>query len=58
MFRDERGHKAENKFTVFSNPKPLQNLAVNVNSDEELGDMMNFLPQCNFNIVYSPDLNN
>lgn len=47
-----------NKFIVFSDHKPLENLAVNVRPDEELGDMMNFLSQFDFNIVYNPGLNN
>mgnify|MGYP000950708227 CR=1 FL=1 len=46
------------KFTVYSDHKPLENLGVNVRTDEELGDMMNYLTQFNFNIVYNPGHHN
>ena len=46
------------KFTVYSDHKPLENLGVNVRTDEELGDMMNYLSQFNFNIVYNPGHSN
>ena len=36
-------------FVVYSDHKPLENLGVNVRTDEELGDMMNFLSQFDFN---------
>ncbi len=43
-----------NHFTVFSDHKPLEDLRVSVRTDEELGDMINYLSQFDFNIVYNP----
>lgn len=58
ILSSKRSFLLRNKFSVFSDHKPLENLAINDCSDEELGDMMNFLTQFNFNIVYNPGKNN
>lgn len=47
-----------NRFVVYSDHKPLENLNVNVRPDEELGDMMNYLSQFQFSIIYNPGTNN
>lgn len=42
------------RFTVYSDHKPLENLRVSVRPDEELGDMVMYLSQFDFDIVYTP----
>ena len=46
------------KFVVVSDHKPLENLKVKSRTDEELGDMVYYLSQYEFNITYSPGKNN
>ena len=46
-----------NEFIVFSDHKPFGDLVVNVHWDEELGDMMTFLSQFDFKIVFNPGQN-
>lgn len=43
---------------VFSDHKPLENLNVKVRTDEELGDLTNYLSQFDFSIKYNPGQNN
>ncbi len=47
-----------NKFTVYTDHKPLENLKIKARTDEELGDLANFLSQFNFEIKYNPGKNN
>ncbi len=47
-----------NKFVVFSDHKPLENLNVKIRTDEELGDLTNYLSQFDFTIKYNPGQNN
>lgn len=42
------------KFTVFLDHKPLENMNIKCRTDEELGDLTYYLSQCNFNIKYAP----
>lgn len=46
------------KFTVFSDHKPLENLNIRSRTDEELGDMVYYLSQYDFDIKYSPGSEN
>ena len=41
-----------NKFVVFSDHKPLENLCIKARTDEELGDLVNYLLQFNFEVRY------
>lgn len=45
-------------FSVYTDHKPLENFNVSVRPDEELGDMMAFLSQFDFNLVYRPGTEN
>lgn len=40
------------QFTVFSDHKPLENLKTKARTDERLGDLIHYLSQFNFRIVY------
>lgn len=42
------------EFIVYSDHKPLENMNVRARTDEELGDLMNYLSQYNFEIKYYP----
>lgn len=42
------------KFTVFSDHKPLENMNIKSRPDEELGDLIYYLSQYDFQIKYSP----
>ncbi len=46
------------KFKVYSDHKPLENRNIGVRTDEELGDMTNFLAQFDFDIIYKPGKEN
>ncbi|GBP39552.1 Retrovirus-related Pol polyprotein from transposon 17.6 [Eumeta japonica] len=41
------------QFTVFSDPKPLENMNIKPRTDEELGDLTHYLSQYDFQIKYS-----
>lgn len=41
-----------NKFTVYTDHKPLENLNITVRTDQELGDLTHYLSQYNFEIKY------
>ena len=41
-------------FTVFTDHKPLENLNIKSRTDEELGDLTNYLLQFDFQVVYKP----
>lgn len=43
-----------NHFTVFSDHTPLEHLRISTRTDEELGDMMQYLSQFDFDIIYKP----
>lgn len=45
-------------FKVFSDHKPLQKMNIKVRTDEELGDLTQYLSQYNFEIIYNPGKNN
>lgn len=45
-------------FTVFSDHKPLENLKTKARTDEILGDLILYLSQFNFNIVYKKGKDN
>lgn len=45
-------------FTVYTDHKPLENFNVSVRPDEELGDMMGFLSQFDFQLIYRPGSEN
>ena len=45
-------------FTVVTDHKPLENFNVGVRPDEELGDMVNFISQFDFDLVYRPGVLN
>lgn len=42
------------RFTVYSDHKPLEKLNLKCRTDEELGDMTYYLSQYDFEIIYSP----
>lgn len=46
------------QFTVYSDHKPLENMNLKSRTDEELGDLMYYLSQYDFNIKYSPGKDN
>lgn len=46
------------KFTVFSDHKPLENLRIKARTDEELGDLLHYLLQFDFDIIYKPGSSN
>lgn len=46
------------KFTVFSDHKPLEKIHLKAKTDEELGNLTQYLSQYNFEIKYSPGKNN
>lgn len=43
-----------NKFEIYTDHKPLQNLNIRSRTDEELGDLTNYLSQFDFRIIYLP----
>lgn len=43
-----------NKFEIYTDHKPLQNLNIKSRTDEELGDLTNYLSQFDFRIIYLP----
>lgn len=45
-------------FTVYSDHKPLENMNLKSRTDEELGDLMYYLSQYDFNIKYAPGKDN
>lgn len=47
-----------NKFTVFTDHKPLENLNIKSRTDEELGNLTNYLLQFDFTIKYRPGKDN
>lgn len=47
-----------NHFSIITDHKPLENLRVMVRTDEELGDMIHFLSQFDFDITYRPGILN
>lgn len=46
------------EFIVYSDHKPLENMNVRARTDEELGDLMYYLSQYNFEIKYYPGKSN
>lgn len=46
------------KFTVVTDHKPLENLNLKSRTDEELGDLANYLLQFDFTVVYRPGYKN
>lgn len=46
------------KFTVITDHKPLENLRVKARTDEELGDLVYYLSQYDFTLIYSPGKGN
>ncbi len=40
------------RFQVFTDHKPLENLKINSRTDEELGDLVNYLHQFDFRVIY------
>lgn len=47
-----------NKFTLFTDHKPLENLSLKSRTDEELGNLTNYLSQFDFTIKYKPGKEN
>lgn len=47
-----------NTFTVYTDHKPLEKLNVKNRTDEELGDMIHYLSQHNFKVIYNPGKSN
>ncbi|CAK1549412.1 unnamed protein product [Leptosia nina] len=45
-------------FTVYTDHKPLENMNLKSRTDEELGDLVYYLSQYDFKIIYSPGKNN
>lgn len=45
-------------FTVYSDHKPLENMNVRSRTDEELGDLMYYLSQYDFQLKYNPGASN
>lgn len=47
-----------NRFTVFSNNEPLENLNIKSRTDEALGDLTHYLLQFNVDVKYKPSITN
>lgn len=47
-----------NIFTIYTDHKPLEKLNVKNRTDEELGDMIHYLSQYNFQVIYNPGKSN
>ncbi len=41
------------QFTILTDRKPLENLKINVRTDEEIGGMIFYLSKYNFNVKYN-----
>lgn len=45
-------------FTVLSDHKPLESMRIEARTDETLGDLMHYLSQYDFKIIYTPGKDN
>ena len=46
------------QFTIYTDHKPLENMNIKARPDEELGDLMYYLSQYDFKIIYNPGSSN